>query len=99
MLLLSLIWFGIGILLALMAYAARLQPLLWHSSSKWSLFTYLIIGAVISLCSGWLGILLFGRLFSIATILCITIACLVILPRVIVRVQTNFKGTKGKALL
>jgi len=88
MLLLSLLWFGIGILIALMAYAARLQPVLWHNSTKWDLFTYLIAGAIISLGSGWLGILLFGRLFSIATVFCFTIACFLMLPWAIARIQT-----------
>ncbi len=88
MLLLSLIWSGIGLLIALMAYAARLQPMLWRGSHKRNLFSLLIIGIIIAFGSGWLGVLLFGRLFSIATVLWLTIAGVIILPWLIVHIQT-----------
>lgn len=80
-----------GILIGLMAYLAHLQPTLWSRSKGLDLFTFLMMGAILSFCSGWLGVLLLGRLFSIATALWITIAAVIILPWIIVRVQTNRK--------
>lgn len=89
--LLSLIWFCMGLLIGLMAYMARLQPTLWSRSKRLDLISYLLMGAIVAFCSGWLGVLLLGRLFSVATALWITIAAVIILPWIIVRVQTNFK--------
>jgi hypothetical protein len=80
-----------GLLIGFMAYMAHLQPTLWSRSKGLDLFSYLIMGAIVAFCSGWLGVLLLGRLFSIATALWITIAAVIILPWIIVRVQTNFK--------
>jgi hypothetical protein len=93
-LLLSLIWFCMGLLIGLMAYMARLQPTLWSRSKRLDLFTFLLMGAIVAFCSGWLGVLLLGRLFSIATALWITIAAVIILPWIIVRVQTNSKRSQ-----
>jgi hypothetical protein len=90
-LLLSLIWFCMGLLIGLMAYLARLQSTLWSRSKKLDLLSYVMMGAIVAFCSGWLGALLFGRLFSIATALWITIAAVIILPWMVVRIQANFK--------
>lgn len=83
-----------GILIGFMVYMARLQPALWSRSKRLDLLTFLLIGAILSFCSGWLGALLFGRLFSIATALWITIAAVIILPWLIVRIQTQFKRSQ-----
>ena len=83
-----------GLLIGLMAYVARLQPTLWSRSRRLDLLSYLLLGAIVALCSGWLGVLLLGRLFSIATALWITIAAVIILPWIIVRVQTNFRRSQ-----
>jgi hypothetical protein len=88
---LSLIWSGTGLLIALMAYATHLQPVSWCSSPKRCLFLLLIIGVIISFGSGWLGILLFGRLFSTASVLWLTIAGVIIFPWLIVRIQTGLQ--------
>ena len=89
--LLPLIWFCMGILIGFMVYMAHLQATLCSRSKRLDLLTFLLLGALLSLCSGWLGALLFGRLFSIATALWITIASVIILPWLIVRIQTKFK--------
>jgi hypothetical protein len=91
MLQLSLIWSSTGLLIALMAYAARLQPVLWGSSPKRGLLLLLIMGMLLSFGSGWLGILLFGRLFSTAMVLWLTIAGVIIFPWLIVRIQTGLQ--------
>ncbi len=78
--LLPLIWPGMGLLIGLIAYLARIQPTIWLRSKRLDFFSYMVIGAVVAFCSGWLGVFLFGKLFSIATALWITIAAVVILP-------------------
>jgi hypothetical protein len=93
-LLLPLIWFCMGILIGFMVYMAHLQPTLWSRSKALDLLTFLLLGATLSLCSGWLGVLLLGRLFSIATALWITIASVIILPWLIVRLQIKFKRSQ-----
>jgi cytochrome c biogenesis protein CcdA len=88
---LALIWSGIGLLIALMAYAARLQPMSRRNSPKRCLFLLLIMGVLISFGSGWLGVVLFGRLFSTAMVLWLTIAGIIIFPWLIVRIQTGLQ--------
>ncbi len=92
--LLPLIWFCMGLLIGFMVYMAHLQPTLWSRSKGLDFLTFLMIGAILSFCSGWLGVFLFGRLFSIATALWITIAALIIFPRLIVRIQTKSKRSQ-----
>lgn len=85
MVILSLIYFGMGALIGIIVYAARLLPDVWRSRLRW--FSIVMMGAIVSLCSGWLGVLLFGRLFSVALALWVTIACVVVVPWGITRVQ------------
>ncbi|MBA2391887.1 MAG: hypothetical protein H0V70_03995 [Ktedonobacteraceae bacterium] len=89
--LLPLIWPGMGLLIGFIAYLARIQPTIWSRSKRLDLFSYLVIGALVAFCSGWLGVFLFGRLFSIATALWITIAAVVILPWIVGRIQASRK--------
>jgi len=80
-----------GLLIGLIAYLARIQPTIWSRSKRLDLCSYLIMGAVVAFCGGWLGVFLFGRLFSSATVLWITIAAVVILPWIVGRIQASRK--------
>ncbi|GCE16260.1 hypothetical protein [Dictyobacter kobayashii] len=75
------LWFSIGIVVGMLASAARLQPEEW---SKWSWPGMLIIGGIMGWLGGWLGVWLFGSLFAPLTALWVAIVSSLLIPRCIV---------------
>ena len=73
MLILSLLWLLVGILVGLLANAARLQPASWERR-RWLVVPG--IGALSALIGGWLGTLLLGR--YVATVMALWIAVLAV---------------------
>jgi uncharacterized membrane protein YeaQ/YmgE (transglycosylase-associated protein family) len=81
MLVLSSVWFVLGILIGALANAARLRPTSWGRHG-WLLM--LGVGALAALLGGWLGVLLLER--NIATALALWVAVLgVTLPWLVTR--------------
>ena len=66
MLILSLIWPGIGLLIGLLACGARLRPVTW---GRYGWLVMLSIGMASALLGGWLGVWLFGPQFATMTAL------------------------------
>jgi uncharacterized membrane protein YeaQ/YmgE (transglycosylase-associated protein family) len=79
MLLLSLFWLLLGLLIGALSLAARLRPAHWGRRG-WLIL--LGVGALAALLGGWLGTLLYSRLFGTPTalwfaIFIIVLVCLV----------------------
>lgn len=66
MLLLSLIWVGIGVLVGALAWGARLRPV-FRGKRGWLVMSG--SGIVSALLGGWLGAWLFGSQFATVTAL------------------------------
>ena len=81
MLILSLIWLGIGLLIGLLACGARLRPGIWGG---YGWLGMLAIGMVSALVGGWLGVWLFGPQFATMSALWIGVVG-VCLPWLLVR--------------
>jgi len=81
---LSVFWLTLGVVVGALAAAARLdragaasggsRPL---ASRAWAKVG---VGAVAALLGGWLGVLVFGRLFSTATAVWVSALCAALLP-------------------
>lgn len=88
MLVLSSVWFVLGILIGALANAARLRPASWDRHG-WLLM--LGVGALAALLGGWLGVLLLER--TVATALALWVAVLgVTLPWLVTREWFKAKG-------
>jgi hypothetical protein len=70
MVLLSLIWIGLGVLAGALALAARLRPAAW---GRWGWLVLLGLGAGAALPGGWIGALLLGKLFGTPTALWVAV--------------------------
>lgn len=81
MLILSLIWVVLGLLIGVLANAAKLRPAAWRRAG-W--FGMLGLGALAALLGGWLGTWVLGALFATATALWIAVLGVALLPRLIV---------------
>lgn len=77
MMLLSLVWLGLGLLIGLLACVARKSVM---TSTQW-LFV-MGVGAVVALVGGWLGVWLLGRYFSTPMALWLAIVGSVMLSRI-----------------
>ena len=84
MLLLSLLWLLLGSIVGVLALTARLRP------DAWGCRGLLLLGfdALAALLGGWMGTLLFGRLFGTPTALWVAIL-LVLLAWLVVRLRTH----------
>ena len=91
MLILSLIWLGIGLLIGLLACTARLWPLTW---GMYGWFVTLAIGAASALLGGWIGVWLFGAQFATMMALWIGVAG-VCLPWLLKR---RMNGTRPRSV-
>ncbi|HEY7417324.1 MAG TPA: hypothetical protein VH593_19225 [Ktedonobacteraceae bacterium] len=80
MLILSLLWVGLGLLIGALANAAKLRPGAWGRGGQMSM---LGLGALAALLGGWLGTWWLGALFATATAIWIAVLGVVLLPRVI----------------
>ncbi len=78
-------WALLGVLIALLALAARLRPANWKRASL------LVLGLGSALAGGLLGFWLFGRLFSCSTALCCAILA-VCLPAASTSVRKHLPG-------
>ncbi len=77
MLILSLLWLLVGILVGLLANAARLQPASW-GRQRWLVIPG--IGALSALIGGWLCVLLLGRYIATPMALWIAVFGVVLVP-------------------
>lgn len=77
MFVLSLIWLAMGLVVGALGLGARLRPAAWGRSG-W--LTLLGVGAAAGLCGGWLGALVFGRYFGVATALWVSVLVVVMAP-------------------
>jgi uncharacterized membrane protein YeaQ/YmgE (transglycosylase-associated protein family) len=84
MFLLLLLWLLLGILVGLLATAARYLPTSW-ARHGWLYLTGL--GALAAFGGGWLGVLLVGRTFATAMALWIAVVCVTLLPQGIERIR------------
>lgn len=73
MLLLSLFWLLIGVLIGILANAAKL----WSVGWVWS---RCLAGALAALAGGWLGVWVFGSLFGTATAVWIAVLAVMVVP-------------------
>lgn len=90
LLILGLIWAGLGLLVGLLALAAGLKPASWGAYARWGL---LLLGLLAALLGGGLGFWLLGRLFSAATALWVAVLA-TCLPRLIERVRERLAGPR-----
>jgi hypothetical protein len=79
MLLLIVLWLCIGIVVGFIASLAHVLPASWQTRSKFRL-QMLGLGAVSAFCGGWLGILLFGRPFTVVMSLWIAVLGVICIP-------------------
>jgi multisubunit Na+/H+ antiporter MnhB subunit len=79
---LSLSWLLSGILIGLLAYAAKWRPMHW---GRYSWLKLSAVGALIALLVGWLGLLLLGKAFATPTALWVAVLGVVFLPKMAVR--------------
>jgi hypothetical protein len=80
MLILSLIWVGLGLLIGVLANAAKLRPAAWVRGGRLGM---LGLGALVAVLGGWLGTWVLGTLFATATALWIAVLGVALLPRLI----------------
>ena len=80
MLLLSLFWLLLGLLIGVLANAAKLRPTAWVRGGRLGM---LGLGALVALLGGWLGTWVLGTLFATATALWIAVLGVALLPRLI----------------
>ena len=78
MLILSILWVVLGLIIGLLANAAKLRPATWGRSGWLGM---LGLGALVALLGGWLGTWILGALFATATALWIAVLGVVLLPR------------------
>jgi uncharacterized membrane protein YeaQ/YmgE (transglycosylase-associated protein family) len=76
---LSLSWLFLGMLIGLLAYAAKWRPTRQDRHS-WLILS--IVGALTALLAGWLGVLLLGKFFATPTALWVTVLAVLLLPRI-----------------
>lgn len=74
---LSILWVLLGLVIGLLAVAARLD-LRRSGPTNWRIL--LLIGILAGLAGGWLGTLLFGRFFGSATSAWVAVLAVVVIP-------------------
>jgi hypothetical protein len=79
---LSLSWLLLGILIGLLAYAAKWRPARCGHDGRHNWLALSIVGALTALLAGWLGVLLLGKFFATPTALWVTVLAVALLPRV-----------------
>ena len=89
MLQLSLIWLALGIVAGALGLAARLRPAAW---GRWGWLILLGVGALGGLVGGWLGSLLFSKLFGPPAALWVAVLA-VFLPWLVERLRERRKAT------
>jgi len=80
MLLLSLFWVLLGLIIGVLANAAKLRPAAWVRGGRLGM---LGLGALVAVLGGWLGTWVLGTLFATATALWIAVLGVALLPRLI----------------
>ena len=84
MLALSLLLLLIGILIGLLANAARARA--W---GRYGWLGLLVLSALVTLIAGWLGALLLGPSFATPTAIWIAVISVILLPRLISRMRAR----------
>jgi len=87
---LSLLMLGIGVVIGALAAAARLglpQPGAPRVIPSWWGWINVGMGALTSLIGGWLGVLVFGRLYGLPTALWVSVLGATLLPWAIQRLR------------
>lgn len=74
---LSILWVLLGLVIGLLAVAAR-RDCKRSGSTNWRIL--LLIGILAGLAGGWLGTLLFGRFFGSATSAWVAVLAVVVIP-------------------
>ena len=81
---LSLAWLVVGAIIGALAAAARLERAAAAAGAPRPLasrvWVKVAIGALAAVAGGWLGVVVFGRLFSTATALWVSALCAMLLP-------------------
>jgi hypothetical protein len=77
---LTLIWIGIGLIIGLLAHAARLGFAARGMAGRSALLWTLGLGVAAALLGGFLAVLLLGRLFGTPTALWVSVLAVVLVP-------------------
>lgn len=86
---LSLVWLVLGLVVGLLANGARLRPDTWGRRGwLWMLG----LGAAAGLVGGWLGVLVYGRYFGLATALWIAVLVVALGPRTVAWARGQMAG-------
>ena len=81
MLILSLFWLVLGMLIGALALGARLLPAAWKlNEERRKRLVMLGLGAGAALLGGWLGTLIWGRLFGTPTALWVSVLVVALGP-------------------
>jgi hypothetical protein len=86
MVLLSLIWLLLGVLIGLLAIAAKLWPTA-RKTLRWIGLPG--IGAITACAGGWLGLLMLGKFLASGMAIWIAVLCVMLIP-LISSVRTSF---------
>lgn len=78
MVLLSLLWIGIGILICLLANGAKLRRANW---GRYGWLVMLGLGGLLALLAGWLSIPILGKFFATPAAIWLTVLGVVLIPR------------------
>ncbi|HEY7127044.1 MAG TPA: hypothetical protein VH540_24115 [Ktedonobacterales bacterium] len=92
MLLLSLAWVVLGVVIGGLALGARLLPAAWKLNEerrKWLIMPGLSAGA--ALLGGWLGTLIWGRLFGTPTALWVAVLVVALGPWLFLRLRARIQ--------
>jgi hypothetical protein len=77
MLLLSLFWLLVGLLIGILAIAAKLPSVAWVHNERLSMLS---LGMLAALAGGWLGTWVFGLLFGTATAVWVAVVAVLVVP-------------------
>lgn len=86
MVILFLLWLGLGLLIGALALAARLRPASW---GHWGWLWMLGLGVLAAQVGGWLGTLLMGRLYATADALWVAALLVAVVPLLAERWRTR----------
>jgi hypothetical protein len=80
MFILSMVWLAGGVFVGGLANLAAIAPVVWWRSERWSRWGLVGLGALAAVGGGWLGTLLFGRLFGSAMAAWVAVLSVALVP-------------------